>query len=133
MKKIFLTKVLLIILTALCFSQNQSKAPEAGIYKGFSNSSSITSTTPTYGAGINSTIYGVDSRLMPTIFGDLIIYKNGTYKLTNARETGKWTYNAGTQTVTFTGKLSTSKVTYNYYPEYLNFQISFPYEGKYIY
>ncbi len=135
--KLIINFVLAVTLTNLCFAQNQSKAPESGVYKGTSTSSNITSNQagaglPIYGSGVQDNTFGVSSTSMPSLFGDLIINKNGTYKLSKAGETGRWKYDEATGKVSFTGKLSASEIKYNYYPNYLNFQIRFPYNDEFI-
>ena len=129
--KVLFSTVFLIISGIVCFAQNQSKAPEPGIYKGSNTVSGVTSTSPYPGAGVNEATYGVQSTSVGSVFGDLILNKDGTYKLTTGGE-GTWQYDVASGTVTFTGKLSKSQIKYNYYPEYLNFQVSFPYNGQYI-
>jgi hypothetical protein len=133
MKHSLLAVIQIIVITS-CSSQtkNDQKAPEAGTYKGYTISSNLTAKNPPgqYGGGVYGMIYGVNTNLNPSIFGDLIINANGTYKLTRTGETGKWTYVAKTGEVKFTGKLSASSVKYNYWVEGLNFQIAFPYEDK---
>lgn len=131
MKTLFLI-VVLFFSVVVCSAQNQSRQPEAGVYKGTGSVSGITATSPYYGAGVNQATYGVQSTTMPSVFGDLILNKDGTYKLTTGGA-GTWKFDPATETVTFTGKLSKSEIKYNYYPEYLNFQVSFPFEGKVIY
>jgi hypothetical protein len=135
--KIIFAQILFIFAVVGCFGQNQSKAPESGVYKGTSTSSNITSTQagtglPIYGSGVQDNTFGVSSILTPSLFGDLIINKDGTYKLSKAGETGRWKYDEATGKVSFTGKLSTSEIKYNYYPNSLNFQIRFPYNGEFI-
>ncbi len=135
--KLIIYIILAIGLSSFCFAQNQSKAPESGVYKGTSTSSNITSKqagsgVPIYGSSVQDNTFGVSSTGMPSLFGDLIINKDGTYKLSKAGETGKWKYDEATGKVSFTGKLSASEIKYNYYPNYLNFQIRFPYNGEFI-
>jgi hypothetical protein len=133
--KFISVKVLLFMCVLGCFGQ--SKAPESGVYRGSSTSSNIMSTQagtglPIYGSGVTDNTFGVSSTGMPSIFGDLIINKDGTYKLSKAGETGRWKFDAATEKVSFTGKLSASEIKYNYFPTYLNFQIRFPYNGEFI-
>lgn len=57
--------------------------------------------------------YGVGSTSFKGLFGDLILKKDGTYTLTKDTHGGTWKYDAGKDSVIFTGWLSTFKTRYH--------------------
>lgn len=77
-------------------TQGRGLPPEAGVYQ----------------ATFSVTDFNVGMREVPSLLGDLVLEKNGTYRFTRSDIKGTWRYDVATNQVNFTGPLEQASPRY---------------------